>query len=392
MSRSRILFFLLSLVVLLPVIFGTLSRAATDQPADDDALSKHLSVFSEVMSLIRRAYVEETSIDDLLAGALDGATDALNPLSTFVPADEIDAYERIRGIGPAHSGLTVGKERGIAFVIAVDAGSPGAEAGLKEGDILAEIDGRSTRGIPLWELQSVLAQEPGTELSLEILRRGQARELTLQLQTYQTVGPALEDYDGLAVLRLGRIEAETVEAVREMLQGLRQSGEDKLLIDLRGLAGGSSEGAYSIAGLFASGELGRLQSAEGAEVRFEGFQAQSWTGDTVVLVNAGTQGPAEILAAVLHQRSDAQLVGQRSFGLAGHQRLVPLSDGSGLLLTDAYYTGPDGEPISSSLVPDEVVGEVFRPASEDETEIEDRTLQRGLELLAGEDEAAEEVA
>jgi carboxyl-terminal processing protease len=288
--------------------------------------------------------------------------------------------------------LTVGKERGIAFVIAVDAGSPGAEAGLKEGDILAEIDGRSTRGIPLWELQSVLAQEPGTELSLEIFRRGQARELTLQLQTYQTVGPALEDYDGLAVLRLGRIEAETVEAVRELLQGLRQSGEDKLLIDLRGLAGGSSEGAYSIAGLFASGELGRLQSAEGAEVRFEGFQAQSWTGDTVVLVNAGTQGPAEILAAVLHQRSDAQLVGQRSFGLAGHQRLVPLSDGSGLLLTDAYYTGPDGEPISSSLVPDEVVGEVFRPASEDETEIEDRTLQRGLELLAGEDEAAEEVA
>jgi len=112
----------------------------------------------------------------------------------------------------------------------------------------------------------------------------------------------------------------------------------------------------------------------------------------VVLVNAGTQGPAEILAAVLHQRCGAQLVGQRSFGLAGHQRLVPLSDGSGVLLTDAYYTGPDGEPISSSLVPDEVVREVFRAASEDETEIEDRTLQRGLELLAAEEVATEEVA
>jgi carboxyl-terminal processing protease len=392
MNRSRILFFLLSLAVLLPVISGTLSRAATDQPADDDALSKHLSVFSEVMSLIRRAYVEETSVDELLAGALDGATDALNPLSTFVPADAIDAYERVRGIGPSHSGLTVGKERGIAFVIAVDEGSPGAEAGLREGDILAEIDGRSTRGIPLWELQSVLAQEPGTELSLEILRRGQARELTLQLQTYRPAGPVLEDHDGLAALRLGRIEEESVEEVREVLRGLTQSGKDKLLIDLRGLAGGSSEAAYSIAGLFTSGELGRLQGAEGAEVRFEGLQAQSWTGDVVVLVNAGTQGPAEILAAVLHQRCGAQLVGQRSFGLAGHQRLVPLSDGSGVLLTDAYYTGPDGEPISSSLVPDEVVREVFRAASEDETEIEDRTLQRGLELLAAEEVATEEVA
>jgi len=392
MNRSRFLFFLLSLAVLLPVISGTLSRAATDQPADDDALSKHLSVFSEVMSLIRRAYVEETSIDELLAGALDGATDALNPLSTFVPADAIDDFEGVRGIGPAHSGLTVGKERGIAFVIAVDSASPGADAGLQQGDILAEIDGRSTRGIPLWELQSVLAQEPGTELNLEILRRGQVRELTLQLQSFRQAGPTLEDHDGLAVLRFGRIEAETVEEVREALQSLSQSGKHKLLIDLRGLAGGSSEAAYAVAGLFASGELGRLKGAEGAEVRFEGLQAQPWTGDTVVLVNAGTQGPAEILAAVLRQRSEAQLVGQRSFGLAGHQRLVPLSDGSGVLLTDAYYTGPDGEPISSSLVPDEVVSEMFRPTSEDETEIEDRTLQRGLELLAEEADATEEVA
>ena len=392
MSRSRFLFFLLSLAVLLPVISGTLSRAATDQPADDDALSKHLSVFSEVMSLIRRAYVEETSIDELLVGALDGATDALDPLSTFVPADDLGAYEKVREIGRDHSGLTVGKERGIAFVIAVDKGSPGAVAGLHEGDILAEIDGRSTRGIPLWELQSVLAQEPGTELNLEILRRGQARELTLQLQTYMPAGSSLEDHDGLAVLSLGRIESAAVEEVREALQGLSQSGQDKLLIDLRGQAGGSSEAAYSIAGLFASGELGRLQGAEGAEVRFEGLQAQPWSGDMVVLVNSGTQGPAEIVAAVLHQRSEAQLVGQRSFGLAGHQRLVPLSDGSGVLLTDAYYTGPDGEPISSSLVPDVVVGEMFRPASEDGTDVEDRTLQRGLEILAEGEVATEEVA
>jgi len=392
MNRSRILFFLFSLAVLLPIISGTLSRAATDQPADDDALSKHLSVFSEVMSLIRRAYVEETSIDELLAGALDGATDALDPLSTFVPADSLGAYREVREIGRDHSGLTVGKERGIAFVIAVESGSPGQVAGLEVGDILAEIDGRSTRGIPLWELQSVLAQDPGSELNLEILRRGQSRELTLNLETYEPSEPTLEDHEGLAVLRLSRIEPETVDAVREVLQGLTESGQDKLLVDLRGLAGGSSEAAYAIAGLFASGELGRLQGGEGAEVHFEGLEASAWAGDTVALVNAGTQGPAEILAAVLRQRSEAQLVGQRSFGLAGHQRLVSLSDGSGVLLTDAYYTGPDGEPISTSLVPDVVVTDLFRAASEDGEEAEDQTLQRGLEVLGEEEVATEEVA
>ena len=392
MNRSRLLFFLLSIAVLLPVVSGTLSRASTDQPADDDALSKHLSVFSEVMSLIRRAYVEETSIDELLVGALEGATDALDPLSTYVPADSLGAYRQAREVGRGHSGLTVGKDRGIAFVIAVDDASPGASAGLEVGDILAEIDGRSTRGIPLWELQSVLAQEPGTELSLEILRRGLTKELTLRLQTYQPSSPALEDHEGLAVLRLGRIDSGAVEGVREILVGLSQSGQDKLLIDLRGLAGGSSEAAYTIAGLLASGELGRLKGAEGGEVRFEGLQSLPWTGDTVVLVNAGTQGPAEILAAVLQQRSEAQLVGQRSFGLAGRQKLVPLSDGSGVLLTDAYYTGPDGEPISSSLVPDVVVSEFPRATVEGEEEVEDRTLERGLELLVEEDVDGQEVA
>lgn len=392
MNRSRILFFLLSLAVLLPIVSGTLSRAATDQPADEDALSKHLSVFSEVMSLIRRAYVEETSIDELLAGALDGATDALDSMSTFVPADEIGAFEEVREIGRAHSGLTVGKERGIAFVIAVDPGSPGAEAGVDHGDILAEIDGRSTRGIPLWELQSVLAQEPGTELGLEVLRRGQARELTLKLGTYDPPGPALEDHEGQAVLRLSRIEEEAVVEVKRLLRGLAESGRDKLLIDLRGVAGGSSEAAYSLAGLFASGELGQLQGGEGSDVRFEGFQEVPWRGETVVLVNSGTQGPAEILATVLRQSAGSRLVGQRSFGLAGHQRLVPLSDGSGVLLTDAYYTGPDGEPISTSLVPDVVVSDLPRPAGEDGTEVEDRTLQRGLEVLLEEEAAAEEVA
>ena len=133
MKRSRLSFLLLSVALLIPIITGSLSRAATDEPGSGDSLSKNLSVFSEVLSLIRRAYVEETSIEDLLAGALDGSSDALDQLATYVPATGVERYREVRQIGRQYSGLTVAKDRGIAYVVAVDPASPGAEAGVRLG-------------------------------------------------------------------------------------------------------------------------------------------------------------------------------------------------------------------------------------------------------------------
>ena len=112
MNRSRLIFVLLSVACLAPIVGSSLSRAATDEEAGEDSLSKQLSVFSEVLSLIRRAYVEEASVEKLLQGALDGSIDALDPLSTFVPADEVESYRRTREIGSRFSGLVVSKERG----------------------------------------------------------------------------------------------------------------------------------------------------------------------------------------------------------------------------------------------------------------------------------------
>ena len=167
MNKSRLAFFLSSLVVLLPVITVSLSNAATQQRDDDDSLSKHLSVFSEVLSLVKRAYVEETSVEELLAGALDGSTDALDPMATYVPAEAVETYREVRQIERRHSGLVVAKERGIAFVLSVDLDSPAATAELEHGDIIAQVNGVSTRRMPLWQFQTLLAGEPGTELELE---------------------------------------------------------------------------------------------------------------------------------------------------------------------------------------------------------------------------------
>ena len=150
-----------------------------------------------------------------------------------------------------------------------------------------------------------------------------------------------------------------------------------------------------MAGLFVDGQLGELKTREESSLQFQGLEQPLWSGDTVLLVDSGTQGAAEIFATVMRQQADSQLVGRRTFGHAGRQRLIPLSDGSQVLLTDAFYSGPDGEPIKQGLDPDVTVSEFTRSLAEQDRSLEDLTLERGLEVLLEEGEGKrveEEVA
>ena len=117
MSRSRIAFFIVSFLLTFPMLAGTLLRAASrEQSPEDDSLYKYLSVFTEVLGLVRQSYVDAPNMDELMAGALDGSTDALDPFSIYVPAAEVDRYLEARHTAWRQSGLTLLKEHGIAYV------------------------------------------------------------------------------------------------------------------------------------------------------------------------------------------------------------------------------------------------------------------------------------
>lgn len=392
MTRGRIVFLLLSIALLVPIATGTLSRAATQGEDGQDSLYKNLSVFSEVLNLIRRAYVEETSVDRLFSGAFEGATDALDPLSTFIPEEAVEAYLETLRIGAGRSGVTLGKERGIAHVVAAAAGSPGQVVGLRRGDIIAKVGGHSTRRMALWELQGLFAGEPGTELELEVLRRGQTELLTLALAEYEPPTPIWEDHDGIAVLRLYGLGKGSDADVRVLLEDLSAKSRDKLVVDVRGVAAGDLETAYALGDLFATGKLGELRDRHGVVASFEGTEEVVWAGRLVVLTDRGSQGASEILAAVLSQSASAQLVGERTFGHAGRQTLAELSGGARVLFPDAFYTGPDGEAIARGLEPEVEVSDASRRLSESSVEIEDLILKRGLEILADEEPVLEKVA
>ena len=168
MNRSRALFLALSLALLVPLVTGVLWSAA-DRRSDDegaDSFFKHLAIFSEVLGLVRNNYVDPTDLDRLLAGAMDGSTDALDAFSIYLPAEGVERYTRAIALGSSRSGLIAVRDRGIAFVVAVEAGSPGAAAGFESGDILAKIGGRSTRDMPAWEMETLLAGDGVEKLEL----------------------------------------------------------------------------------------------------------------------------------------------------------------------------------------------------------------------------------
>ncbi len=379
MSRGRILFFLLSLTLVVPLLASGLRRAAAENDGED-SLYKQLSVFSEVLHLIRRAYVDEVSPEMLLAAALDGAADALDPLSTFVPAESLQVYTAARAIGSGHSGLAIIKERGIAVVVAVAHGSPGRSAGVEGRDALVEIDGVSTRRMPLWEIQSILAGDPGTSVEIEVLRRGQAHEMEIELAAYPRSPVTLEEHEGGPVLRIYDCEPSSLGETEKALAGLVETGGERLLVDLRGVAGGDPSLAYGLGGLFASGPLGSLRDRSGEIETFAGAGPPLWQGRMVVLINRGTMGCAEVLATILKQSGGAHLVGLPSRGHAGRMEMLTLSSGAGLLTTDAFYSGMDGEPLARPIEPDTRVGDAIRRLDDDQPP-SDLILERGLELL-----------
>lgn len=395
-SRSRLAFLLVSLVTVSLLLGGTLLAASsTADDAKTDSPYKYLSVFMEVFGLATRAYVDEPKAGTLLDGAFEGSIDALDPFSLYVPADAVAIFEATRKVGNKLSGMVLLKERGVAYVVAVEPGSPAAKAGLLSGDILSDVAGLRTREAPLYQILALFAGKPGTKLKIERLRFGDKATVELELAEHPPVAVELRAEKGLAILQIPAFHPGTPDDVRKSLETVLAPGEllpgieahDKLVIDLRGTAGGDEKAAYEVAGLFAEGKLGALlRRGEELESFAAGKKGERFAGRLMVLTDRGTQGAAEVLATVLHQRAGAKLVGERSFGHAGRTELLALADGARLQLTTAFFTGPDGKPLQEGLEPDERV----RLLDDEEGKPpKDEILDRAIELLLAPPAASE---
>jgi carboxyl-terminal processing protease len=388
MTRRRSSFLLVSLAVLLPLVASVLwsANSSGDSAAGEgDSLFQFLGLFTEVLGLARREYVDPVDTDRLLTGALEGAVEALGPGAVWVPQEAVEVYRKAVELHRGETGLEIRRERGIPYVTSVLEGSPAARAGVEPGWILAEIHGRTTRELPAWELITLLRGESGQRKQLVFLENGKEREVELILEPLSLPPPRLELLGTLPVLRIPALSQESLAPLRELLGQLRERGATKLLVDLMGCAWGEPKVGFEAAGLWVEGELGRADRRGQVVQRYTSDEPPVWRGEApVVLVDSGTRGACEVLAGVLRSAASAKLVGLKTFGWAGERDLVRLPSGGWLEVTRVFFAPREGKPISEGLEPDVAVDDLAFGFGDRERTLPELIRDVGGRLLRGE--------
>jgi carboxyl-terminal processing protease len=356
-----------------------------------------LAIFTEVVKYVDEAYVEPVNMDRAMAGARLGMADALDGDSSYLDPEEFRLYQLPPREADAEVGLVLTRRFSFVMVVAARPGSPADKAGLRPGDILKTIDERHSRPMPAVVAERLLRGAPGSSVKLGILRAGtDPFDVTVVRERVLPAAPQGRMLEaGTGYVRVTDFGGATADDVRSLVEGLAREGAGRVVLDLREAAFGAPADGAKVAELFLKG--GPVAKKVGRRIEEELLQADAarsaWSGPLVVLVDNGTAGPGEIVAAALLDAGRAKLVGERTFGRAAVTKTVPLPEG-GLVLTVAKYMSPKGTSIHGQGLSPSVPVAAEREEDEDLPEgapRPDRILEKGLEVLKSE-AAAEKAA
>ena len=360
------------LVVSTPVIAFTLIGGYLGQAATRDETIRNLRVFEDVMQLVVDNYVEDVDVRKAMRGAMRGLTDGLDVDSSFLTPELVKAYESKDTPAPAEIGVEVAKGYYLRVISARD-GSPAAKAGIRTGDYIRAIDGRSTRDMSPYEGARLLRGSAGSKVTLLVIRGNAAEPHELTVNRDRLTGPELTSRMANAstgYLRVVDFTANSPARIKQAVDALAKTGATRYVIDLRGASRGELDMGLEAARLFVrNATLGVKISRDPAarpdakdKTRKDSITAQAGDGaitaPVVLLIDSGTSGAGELFAAALDGNNRAELVGERTIGRTARQQLVKLPDGSGLLLTNVRYLSPSSAAIhEKGLTPDVHVAE-----------------------------------
>ncbi len=331
------------------ILYGLVGGYMDPVSARDEAY-RDLSVFTDVINKVRTEYVETPDMEKTLRGALHGMIEALDGYSSFV---EAETYRTLasRESDVASPGLILSKRYGYVYVVSVRPEGSAAREGLRTGDLLESIESNVTTQMSLWEARNLMKGEPGSEVRVRVIRfrRSEPQELTLQrtVLAAQDVSARMLD-DGIGLLRIPELREGVTESVRAKLKMLNSAGLNGLLLDVRGTASGDFEEAVRMAELFLEegAVVGSSRDRMGRQEEFVAKGPSLLTGiPVIVLIDGGSSGPAEMLAAAVKENGVAEVVGERSNGHGSLQNRFDLSDGSVLFLSTRMFHRPGGAPI-----------------------------------------------
>lgn len=337
-----------SFIALYAVVGGMLSPWTRAQQPINDA-GAQMRIFESVLQHIQNDYVDEPNLEKVRLGALRGLAGGLDPYSSYLTADQVKAYNAAKtsnkvGIGAEFSQVSL-----YLYVVSVTKGSTAEKAGLKAGDVVEYIENKATRDISLYDAKQMIAGDPGSIVSLRVLRSGEKPQtLKVPRGAYQT--PKVEtklEAGKVGVIKVFSLEAGEAEDIKNGVQTLTKQGATKIVLDLRGVATGTIDEAAAVANLFIrDGELAKIIGRDSKVTKVFSADASKhvFEGPLNVVIDLGTAGAGEVVASAVLERKRGDVVGERSFGAGVEQSLFPLRSGDGLLLTVAKWSSVSGNP------------------------------------------------
>ncbi len=422
--RSKFLLVVFSATLALyAVVGGWMSTRAQQQQNDPGA---QLRIFESVLQHIQQDYVDEPDLNKVRAGALRGLAYGLDPYSTYLTADQVRDFRANVNNTQVGIGAELSQVASYLYVIAPVKRGPAEQAGVQAGDIIEYIDGKATRDISLYDARQLLNGSAGSEVKLRILRAG-TRPFAVTVRRGAVQIPGAEgrmEAGRIGVIRVNSLDNGEAADVRARAQELLKQGAQKLVLDLRNVAGGSLAEGVKVANFFIKDgalaqTIGRgnkalkTLSADPKETIFD--------GPVSLVIDRGTAGAAEIIASAFIERKRGDVVGEKSFGAGAEQQLFTLRNGDGLLLTTVKWASSTGKPflaagivpsvevkrpeLADAVDPDDLTGndndEIAQPnnSGNDKTEVspeaaspkqqpEDVQLKKALELLRDKDKPA----
>jgi carboxyl-terminal processing protease len=326
-----------------------------------------LESFSNILSIVKKNYVEDVETKNLVNGAINGMLSSLDPHSAYLTPDlykdlQSDTQGRFGGLG-----IEITVKGGILTVVSPIEDTPAFKAGIKPGDQIFKIEDEFTKDMSLVDAVKKMRGLKGTKINLTIRREGAADLIDVSMirdviRVQSVKSRTLEP--GYGYVRLAQFQERSDRDVQRALEKLaaEKGGIKGLVLDLRNNPGGLLNQAVRVSNLFLDSGLivytdGRIESQK---QKFFAQKEGTWMDfPLVVLVNGGSASASEIVAGALQDHQRAVVLGTKTFGKGSVQTILPLDDNSALRLTTARYFTPKGRSIQATgIVPDIVIENV----------------------------------
>jgi carboxyl-terminal processing protease len=355
--------------------------------AMDKNIYKGIKTFNEVLDMVQKNYVDEVESTTLIQGGINGMVKSLDPHSAFMTPDlykelEVETQGAFGGIGIE---ITILKD--VLTIVSPIEDTPAFVAGLKSGDQILRIDGKSTKDITIMESVKKLRGPKDTKVTVTIMREKMPapKDIVLTRAIIQIKSVKVKYFDDIGYIRIAAFQERTADDLNKALKeiGKKLNPMKGLVLDLRNDPGGLLNQAIEVSDVFL--KSGTIVSTRGRTKNMETKATAKDNGTElicpiVVLVNEGTASAAEIVAGAMQDNGRALIIGTQTFGKASVQTVIPLEDGSALKLTTARYYTPKGRSIQAEGIKPDIIVKYMKPKEDADNTAwwEDRIKEKDL--------------